>query len=88
MNRPKETYPTNNDVNFTLCNKTSALPFQVWCQCGHISGQHAAAFPHRCACDGNRWIDGRGSVCNCLAFEALKEPAPHERAMSAARDQE
>jgi hypothetical protein len=44
------------------------LPFQVWCTCGHISGQHAAAFPHKCACDGNRWIDGRGSVCNCQAF--------------------
>jgi hypothetical protein len=46
------------------------LPFQVWCECGHISGQHAVAFPHKCACDGNRWIDGRGSVCNCQAFTA------------------
>jgi hypothetical protein len=61
---------------------TVSLPFQVWCVCGHISGQHAAAFPHPCACDGNRWVDGRGSVCNCQAF------APHERAMSAAPDQE
>ena len=46
------------------------LPFQVWRECGHISGQHAVAFPHKCACDGNRWIDGRGSVCNCQAFTA------------------
>jgi hypothetical protein len=54
------------------------LPFQVWCVCGHISGQHAARFPHPCACDGNRWVDGRGSVCNCQAFA----PYPHQRAMS------
>jgi hypothetical protein len=46
------------------------LPFQVWCKCGHISGQHAAEYPHCCACDGNRWIDERGSVCNCQAFTA------------------
>lgn len=53
------------------------LPFQKWCRCGHISGQHGYKFPHRCACDGNRWIDGRGTVCDCQAFEEstdVKEP--------------
>jgi hypothetical protein len=50
-----------------------ALPASpTWCKCGHISGQHGAAFPHRCACDGNRWINGRGTVCDCQGFEAAR----------------
>ena len=53
------------------------LPSQVWCTCGHISGQHAATFPHQCACDGNRWVNGQGSVCNCKGFAvgSLSTPA-------------
>lgn len=47
----------------------STLPFRVWCKCGHISGQHGSAYPHCCACDGNHWIDGHGSVCDCQAFQ-------------------
>jgi hypothetical protein len=49
----------------------ASLPSQpTWCVCGHISGQHGAEFPHRCACDGNRWIDGHGTVCDCQGFRA------------------
>src|SRR5258708_3839579 len=46
------------------------LPFRVWCECGHISGQHAAQPPHPCACNGNRWINGHGSICDCQAFKS------------------
>jgi len=54
------------------------LPFRVWCECRHVSGQHAAQPPHCCACNGNRWVDGHGSICDCQAFkspalEALKD---------------
>lgn len=69
------------DTKAMICEKCSkpvrecwcfaeTLPAQTWCKCGHISGQHGAAYPHRCACDGNRWIDGHGSICDCQAFEA------------------
>jgi hypothetical protein len=47
----------------------TTLPFRVWCECRHVSGQHGAAYPHPCAC---------GSACDCKAFkspalEALRE---------------
>ena len=54
--------------------RPATLPFQVWCACGHISGQHGAEYPHRCACDGNQWIDGHGTICDCQAFTAKTEP--------------
>lgn len=54
----------------------STLPAQVWCVCGHISGQHGAASPHRCACDGNQWINGQGSICNCQGFQARPTSSP------------
>lgn len=72
------------------------LPHAVWCECGHISGQHGAKFPHVCACDGNY----RGEICACQAFKAkaavadpkpaavleMPKPAPKPIAKPAAAD--
>jgi hypothetical protein len=57
-------------------SQPSSLPSQpTWCECEHVSGQHGANPPHACACDGNQWINGRGTVCNCTAFRAkAQEP--------------
>jgi hypothetical protein len=48
--------------------RPATLPFRVWCKCSHISGQHAAKYPHKCAVDG-------GCEHDCQGFE---EMSPNE----------
>jgi hypothetical protein len=43
----------------------STLPPLVWCECGHISGQHGVKYPHACATGGHT-----GCVNGCEAFRA------------------
>lgn len=38
------------------------LPFQKWCRCGHISGQHGVRAPHACTI----------GFCECRKFEGTK----------------
>jgi hypothetical protein len=45
-----------------IAEHSTTLPFQVWCRCTHISGQHGARFPHVCAVDG-------GCENNCQEFQ-------------------
>lgn len=39
------------------------LPPLVWCECGHISGQHGTDYPHACATGGHT-----GCSNGCTAF--------------------
>lgn len=46
-----------------------SLPSQVWCECGHISGQHGVDYPHICATGGHD-----GCENGCKGFKASKTP--------------
>lgn len=71
--------PVGTGAGVTAGAPVSHLPSQpTWCKCGHVSGQHGAAPPHRCACDGNQWINGQGTICNCQGFEAAPPRAPQQ----------
>jgi len=43
-----------------LLRGQNTLPVGVWCDCGHISGQHGVDYPHVCATGGS---DGCENGC-------------------------
>ena len=56
--------------NWAVMLNEDTLPFQDWCACGHVSGQHGARYPHVCAVDN-------GCEKECYGFRSrLGHAAP------------
>ena len=54
-----------------LLRGQNTLPVGVWCDCGHISGQHGVDYPHVCATGGND-----GCENGCSGFKSAAPPRP------------